>query len=109
VGRLTLEQHGYQVLLAEHGQEAVDIYRREKDRIALVILDLTMPHLSGQDTLRQLVQIDPKVRVLFSSGYSAEHVVTHEAQSGRVEAALEEIGSLDEVRGAPRALRVISA
>ena len=39
-----------------------------------MILDLTMPRLSGRDTLRQLVQIDPQVAVLLSSGYSAEQM-----------------------------------
>ncbi|HEV3259046.1 MAG TPA: PAS domain S-box protein [Gemmataceae bacterium] len=72
LGRTILQRQGYQVLLAEDGQEAVEIFERDKDRIDLVILDLTMPRLSGQDAFRQMYQIDPGVRVLFSSGYSAE-------------------------------------
>jgi PAS domain S-box-containing protein len=74
LARAVLEQHGYQVLLAADGLEAVETYRRERHRIALVILDLTMPRLSGRDALRQLLQIDPQVRVLLASGYSAEHL-----------------------------------
>jgi signal transduction histidine kinase len=74
VGRTILKGYGYQVLLAEDGQEAVEIYRREHDKIHLVVLDLTMPQLSGADTLRELIAINPKVRVLFASGYSAEHL-----------------------------------
>jgi signal transduction histidine kinase len=74
LGRTVLQTYGYQVLLAEDGLQAVDIYRREKDRIDLVVLDLTMPNLSGRDALRELIQINPKVRVLFASGYSAEYL-----------------------------------
>ncbi len=74
VGRAILQRQGYQVILAEDGLEAVEIYRRERGRIDLVILDLTMPRLSGLDTLRQLVQLDPGAAVLLSSGYSAEQL-----------------------------------
>jgi len=74
VGRAILQRQGYQVVLAEDGQEAVDIYQREHSRINLVVLDLTMPRLSGRDTLRQLRHINPDVLVLLSSGYSADHL-----------------------------------
>jgi CheY-like chemotaxis protein len=75
LGRTILGRYGYQVILAEDGQEAVDLYAKQKDGIDLVILDLTMPRLSGHDTLRQLRLIDSNVAVLFASGYSAEHVI----------------------------------
>jgi CheY-like chemotaxis protein len=75
LGRTILQRHGYEVLLAVDGQEAVEVYQREQSRIDLVILDLTMPRLSGQDAFRQLFRINPSVRVLFASGYSAEHLI----------------------------------
>jgi CheY-like chemotaxis protein len=65
-----LRAHGFQVLLAEDGEQAVDIFQKERGRIRLVILDLMMPRLSGQEALRRLRRIDPTVRVLFASGYS---------------------------------------
>jgi two-component system, cell cycle sensor histidine kinase and response regulator CckA len=74
LGRTILQRYGYSVLLAEDGLDAVEQYRRRMGQIDLVILDLTMPRLSGRDTLRQLLQMDPRVRVLFSSGYSAEQI-----------------------------------
>ncbi|OAI55144.1 hypothetical protein AYO44_00060 [Planctomycetaceae bacterium SCGC AG-212-F19] len=74
LGRTILQRYGYHVLLAEDGQEALELYDRRKGEIDLIILDLTMPRLSGQDTLRQLLQHNPHVRVLFSSGYSAEQL-----------------------------------
>jgi CheY-like chemotaxis protein len=74
LGRTILQRYGYRVLLAEDGQEALDIYQREAGHIDLVILDLTMPRLSGQDTLRELRKLDAGARVMFASGYSAEQV-----------------------------------
>jgi PAS domain S-box-containing protein len=74
LGRTILQRYGYKLLLAQDGQEALEVYRQHQGQIDLVILDLTMPRLSGRDTLRQLLQLDPNVRVLYSSGYSAEHI-----------------------------------
>ncbi|HTU16901.1 MAG TPA: ATP-binding protein [Gemmataceae bacterium] len=74
LGRTILERLGYRVLLADDGQHALDVYQREHSRIHLVVLDLTMPRLSGRDALRRLLKINPAVRVLFASGYSAEHL-----------------------------------
>jgi CheY-like chemotaxis protein len=65
-----LRHHGFRVHLAEDGKEAVEIFRREQGRIDLVLLDLTMPRLSGREALRQLREIDPQVRVLFTSGFA---------------------------------------
>jgi PAS domain S-box-containing protein len=79
LGQMILERYGHQVLLAEDGLNALEVYRAEGERIDLVILDLTMPHLSGQDTLRRLLQINPRVKVLFASGYTAE-TLTHSEQ-----------------------------
>jgi PAS domain S-box-containing protein len=86
LGRTILRHYGYEVLLAEDGQEAVDLYHRERGRIDLVILDLTMPRLSGRDAFRRLLELDPQVRVLFASGYSPEYVSTadHERSLGFV-------------------------
>jgi PAS domain S-box-containing protein len=74
LGRAILERYGYRVLLADDGLEAVQLYEQHKDAIALVILDLMMPRLSGHDASQHLLQIDPQVRVLLASGYSAEHL-----------------------------------
>jgi len=72
LGRLILEGQGYSVLLANDGLEALSIYRQYQQRIKLVILDGAMPHMSGQDAFAELRLINDEVRVLFSSGFSAE-------------------------------------
>lgn len=82
LGSAVLNTHGYNVLVAEDGQDAIDIFRKEGSRIDLVILDMTMPRLSGPDAFRQMKQIDPNVRVLFSSGFSSEDVSGIEGAAG---------------------------
>jgi CheY-like chemotaxis protein len=72
LGRSALEAAGYHVLEAQDGVDAVDLFRREYSRIDLVVLDLTMPRLSGRDAFRSMAEIAPGARVLFSTGYSTD-------------------------------------
>ncbi len=72
LGKTVLTNHGYTVLTAANGKEALEVYRKEKARISLVILDLIMPEMGGWECLEELLNIDPKAKVLIASGYSAD-------------------------------------
>ena len=76
-----LERYGYRTVLAQNGREAAEVYRREPE-ISLVLLDLTMPVMSGEETLRQLQAIRGEVRVLLTSGYSEAEAVQRFAGKG---------------------------
>jgi signal transduction histidine kinase/CheY-like chemotaxis protein len=65
-----LRRHGFQVLPAEDGRQALDLFRRENAQIDLVLLDLTIPRLSGLETLAQLRRVSPGVRVLLAGGHA---------------------------------------
>jgi len=80
-GRM-LEQLGYQVRLAPSGSRALEIYRQERDRIDLVILDMLMPGMGGAATFQKLKEIDSGVRVLLSSGYSLDEEVQQVMAAG---------------------------
>jgi CheY-like chemotaxis protein len=64
-----LEEVGHKVLTARNGMEALEIFAREHKGIDLVLLDLMMPHMSGEETCRQIRRIDAGVKVLLVSGY----------------------------------------
>jgi CheY-like chemotaxis protein len=65
-----LERQGYRVLLAENGREAVDLLREGGAEVSLVLLDLTMPVLGGEEALRELRRVRPDVRIVLSSGFN---------------------------------------
>jgi len=65
-----LEKLGYKALTAQSGKKAIELYREHCKDIKLVILDMIMPKMNGRETLGKLMEIDNKVRVLLSSGYS---------------------------------------
>jgi CheY-like chemotaxis protein len=83
LGRTVLQKVGYKVLLASDGEQAVDLYRRAGAEIDLVILDRTMPRLSGRDTLRLMLQLNPQVRVLIASGYAVDQLSAEEREHVR--------------------------
>ncbi|MDD5232240.1 MAG: PAS domain S-box protein [Syntrophales bacterium] len=70
VSREYLELLGYKVLVARSGHEAMDIYRREKDRIDVVLLDMVMPRVGGEEVFEMLKSCNKDVPVILSSGYS---------------------------------------
>jgi len=65
--------HGYRVFLANSGHEAVDIYRANK--IDLVIMDMMMPKMSGNELYYLLREINPDIRVVISSGYTQDTIL----------------------------------
>ncbi len=65
-----LQRYGYDVLVAQSGTAGVDLFAREAERVALVILDLSMPEMGGDEVLPKLLQIRPQARVIISSGYN---------------------------------------
>lgn len=77
-----LQRLGYLVILAGNGDEAVEIYKNNPGEISLVLLDMIMPKLGGHDTYYKLKSLDPKVKILLSSGYVSESQVEDLLQHG---------------------------
>jgi nitrogen-specific signal transduction histidine kinase/CheY-like chemotaxis protein len=71
-----LETLGFTAVLASDGREALEIYRREPSRFTIVLLDLTMPHMDGEETFRQLRHLNPGVRVVLMSGFNQQEAVS---------------------------------
>jgi CheY-like chemotaxis protein len=67
-----LEKFGFEALLAEGGEQGVELFDQHADDISLVLLDMSMPGMDGVETLQQLRQRDSNVNVLVMSGYSEE-------------------------------------
>ena len=71
---LVLERHGYRVLVASNGAEALDLFHEHEAAIGLVVADVVMPLLGGPQLVRELREAGKTVKVLFTSGYTARDV-----------------------------------
>jgi CheY-like chemotaxis protein len=74
LGLLTLANLGYQVLLAADGEEGLSVFKQLRDSINMIVLDLTMPGLSGQDVLMEIALLGGQVPILLTSGYDQSSV-----------------------------------
>ncbi len=77
-----LEVLGYSVITATNGREAVDIYQAQKGSIQLVVLDMIMPDIGGEETFEFLKLANPDVKVILSSGYSMNSQATRIMNQG---------------------------
>ena len=76
VGVQLLEKLGYTVFEAQSGREAIRIFTERNRTIDMVILDMVMPGMGGGEVYDQIKRLDPKVKVLLSSGYSIDGQAT---------------------------------
>ncbi|GKT06897.1 PAS domain S-box protein [Desulforhabdus sp. TSK] len=74
VGKQMLERFGFSVMTASDGHEALKVFRQHSHKIACVLLDLTMPHMDGEETFGELRRIRHDVCTILCSGYN-EHEV----------------------------------
>jgi len=88
---------GFDVLTATDGQDAVDQYRARGDQIDLVLLDMTMPRLSGEEALAQLRALDPAVKLVVASGHG-ETDLARRLGDAPVLAAIQKPYTLDTLR-----------
>jgi len=96
-----LELEELPVLTAPDGYAGVELYRQRQADVGLILLDLSMPGLNGEETFRELRQINPHVRVLLSSGYSQDEVAarfTGQSEVGFIQKPYDSEQLVQEVR-----------
>jgi len=82
IARTTLERYGYAVLVADNGSAAVELFQARSGEISLVLLDLTMPVMGGEEALRHLRTMRPDIPVILSSGFSDADALQQFGQYG---------------------------
>ncbi|MGD9186235.1 MAG: response regulator, partial [Desulfobacterales bacterium] len=82
VTRPMLEKLGYNVFVAERGEQAVDLVHEKADKIDLIVLDMIMPGMDGGKTFEHIREIQPKIPVILSSGYSLNDKANEIIQRG---------------------------
>jgi PAS domain S-box-containing protein len=103
VAQGVLERVGFDVLEARDGREGVDVFRERAGDIRAVLLDMTMPRMSGVEALREIRRIRQDVPVILSSGYSEEDAADHfrfgeDEMSGFIQKPYAAAGLVDKLR-----------
>jgi two-component system, cell cycle sensor histidine kinase and response regulator CckA len=80
-----LGQLGYKVLVADSGQTAIGIWKERLGRIDVLLTDVIMPHMSGGELAHKLREINPRLKVLFMSGYTDDMIASHGVLAGETQ------------------------
>jgi DNA-binding response OmpR family regulator len=80
--RDVLTEHGYTVVVAEDGEDAIRKFIERKDEIQLCVLDMIMPKKSGREVFEAVQKMKPGIKVIFSSGYTADKVLREGLPAG---------------------------
>lgn len=73
---------GYDVIPASDGDEAIEAFLIDRERISAVLLDIVMPKMNGRDVYHKIREIDPDIPVIFSSGFSSEGIISDLTEIG---------------------------
>ena len=84
-----LKSLGYKVLNASTGEEAAEVYRKNRERIDLVIMDMIMPGGGGGLAVDKISEINPEVKVILSSGYSLNGMIKEVMDRGGIRAFIQ--------------------
>ena len=95
---------GFDTVLASDGREAWSCFAQNPDRFSAVLLDLTMPHMNGEEAFAEMTRLRPNVRVVLMSGYSEQDALARFPDTERA-GFLQKPFSVDVLRGALRASR----
>lgn len=71
ISKATLEDHGYVVIMANDGVEALDAFRENNGKISVVVTDMMMPRMDGAAMIRELKRLKPGIKVIATSGLTA--------------------------------------
>lgn len=82
LSRVVLESFGYTVITAMDGEEAIAKFLENRERINLVLLDVIMPKKNGKEVSGAIRNVSPKMKTLFTSGYSMEVTSNKESEEG---------------------------
>ena len=82
VAKMMLERHGFDVLTARDGQEGLDVFRRHAADLSLVLLDMAMPRMGGEEAFGRMRRLRAEVPVVLVSGYHEEDATGRFAGEG---------------------------
>lgn len=74
IGCEMLESLDFQCIPAHNGEKGIQLYRENKDKIAMVILDIEMPGISGDKVFSTLKEMNPDIKILLISGYAKNYL-----------------------------------
>jgi len=93
-----LTKFGYDVIQAVDGQDVIDKFVRHRDRIAMILMDMIMPKKNGKEAYDEIVLLEPGVKVLYSSGYTADFILDRGVTEEGIELIMKPVQPMELLR-----------
>ncbi|MBJ6799912.1 PocR ligand-binding domain-containing protein [Geomonas propionica] len=93
-----LGQYGYQVIQAVDGQDVVEQFAANRDRVALILMDMIMPKKNGKEAYQEISLLQPGVKVLYSSGYTADFIQNRGVSEDGIELIMKPVQPMELLR-----------
>ena len=93
-----LAESGYQVIQAVDGQDAIEKFVANRDRIGLILMDMIMPKKNGKEAFEEICRLQPKVKVIYSSGYTADFIQNRGVSEEGIELVMKPVQPTDLLR-----------
>ncbi|MBJ6726350.1 ATP-binding protein [Geomesophilobacter sediminis] len=93
-----LTSYGYETILAENGEDAVEKFAAHQDRIRMVLMDVVMPKKNGREAFEEIKRLSPGTKALFSSGYTADFIENRGVSEEGIELVMKPIHPMELLR-----------
>lgn len=93
-----LTKYGYDVIQAEDGQDAVDKFAANKEKISLILMDMIMPKKNGKEAYEEISLMKQKVKVLYTSGYTADFIQNRGVSGEGIELIMKPVQPMELLR-----------
>jgi polar amino acid transport system substrate-binding protein len=93
-----LSSYGYETILAEDGERAIEKFSSHKDSIRLILMDMIMPKKNGKETSEEIHRINPDIKVLFFSGYTADFIENRGLSEDEIELIMKPVQPVELLR-----------
>jgi DNA-binding NtrC family response regulator len=75
ITKKTLETHGFKIITANDGKEAISLYSKYKEKTKLVLMDMTMPVMNGERSIHAITRINPEAKIIAVSGLTDKNML----------------------------------
>jgi len=99
-----LSNYGYEVIVAEDGMDAVEKFKAHQEKIRVILMDMIMPGKSGREAYQDIQRINPAIKVLFSSGYTADFIENRGVSENGIELLMKPVRPAELLRKIRRLL-----
>ena len=93
-----LTRFGYNVIQAVDGQDAVDKFAENRETISMVLMDMIMPKKNGKEAYEEIIRIQPDIKVLYSSGYTADFIQNRGVSEEGIELIMKPVQPMELLR-----------